>query len=205
MRVFIILLFAAFSANAQKINTFNNFIFNTAFSNAGSVNTIGYGEMLQKKGKVSFRVLSSLNLDLSKIKTNQTFTSIGQKITSKKNLYSTSFSIPVGFEVYSKNLGLGISQELVSYSLNKKMDSSFVSIPADFEASYKRFSSILSKNNTQDTQVYAVFTLYDSFAIKVGIQTEKIALNVKGLSNNTKTSNFSSNLFFISIRSNIEK
>jgi hypothetical protein len=102
-------------------------------------------------------------------------------------------------------VGIGISQEMISFTFKKSFDSTQISGFKEYEAATKSFSTIFSKNQSLSGQIYLVYTINDSFAIKLGAQRENLAINFLDKNDKTKSGTIHSNSIFISIRTNIEK
>jgi hypothetical protein len=207
MKNFLLIIFLAINITCygQETRTYNNFSIAAGFSGASSSTKVSFGEMVQKKSIVPFRILANTTLKFNTLNKDNTVNLVGEKYKTLRRINSISLSLPIGFEVFQKNFGLGVSQELLSFSFKKAYDSTQIDMPTDLTGSAKIFSTIFSKNQSLNSQIYLVYTLYDSFALKFGIQRDNLALNFNESDKKTKAGMLHSNSVFISIRTNIEK
>jgi hypothetical protein len=190
---------------SQEIRTYTNLTLSTGFSKIAASNAIQFGEMVQKNSTLPFRLTAGLSLKFQKAKPAATYTSLGSNYKAKTKINSTALAIPVGFEIFKNSLGLGVSQELIGLNFNKKLDNTNLDLPVDFTAGMKRFNTLFSSKNNLSSQIYGVFTLFDSFALKIGMQIERNTLKINDINNRNSFAKLQDNLFFISIRTNIEK
>jgi hypothetical protein len=201
----IILLVISKAVLGQEIRTYNNFSVGTGFSSSSNSSMISYGEMVQKKSILPFRVMACANLKYQSFNKNSKVNFSGKNFTLLSRINSINLAIPLGFEVFQKNFGIGLNQELLSFAFKKTYDSTQVDVSKKYTASAKRLSTIFSKNKSLSGQIYLIYTVNESFAIKLGTQRENLAINFLDLNNKTKTGTIHSNTIFISIRTNIEK
>jgi hypothetical protein len=199
------LLFMSLTTYSQELRTYNNFSIGSGFSASSNSAMISYGEMVQKKSVLPFRVLTSANLKFQSFNKNNEVDILGKNFTLLRRINTINIAIPLGFEVFKKNFGIGICQEMIALAFKKSYDSTQVNVAKDYKASAKLFSTIFSKNQSLSSQIYLVYTLNDAFAIKLGAQRENLAINFLDLNDKTKTGTIHSNSIFISIRTNIEK
>ena len=209
--VFSIFFFLILSnAFCQQIRTFNTLNLAPTFSKKLNTFNVSYGEMIQIKRAVPYRFLVSVNYSANLIKkgTWDADTKLGSKsLGINKNFLTSKFSIPIGFEIFSKNFGIGISQEILTISNKKTIDSSKVQVNSPYSLQNIGASSILSsksKNNTS-TSLYVVYTLSDSFSLLGGINRDQVNFNYFRDSKKVDFSKYSEISAFLSIRINIEK
>jgi hypothetical protein len=201
----IALLLFSLTSFSQEIRTYNNFSLGSGISSTSTSAIVSYGEMVQKKSIVPFRVLTNINIKFQSYNKKNDIGILGKNFSLLKKINTVNLAIPLGFEVFQKNLGLGISQELVSFGFKKSYDSTQISDSRNYSPSVKRFTTIFSKNQSLSGQIYLVYTINESFAIKLGAQRENLSLNFLDKNDKTKTGTIHSNSIFISIRTNIEK
>ena len=203
--VLLLCLFMPLISHSQEIRTYNNFSVGASFSGHSSSGMISYGEMVQKKSIVPFRAMAALDLKFQAFNKNNSIILKGNDFSLLRRINTVNMALPLGFEIFEKNIGIGLSQEIFSLAFNKSCDSTQVKMPSKTTATPKRFSSILSKNNSLSGQIYLVYTVSESFAIKLGIQRENLGLRFADANNNSQTGSIHSNSIFINIRTNIEK
>lgn len=127
----IIFFFSLSNAICQQIRTFNTLNLSPTFSKKLNTFNLSFGEMIQVKKSVPFRFLASLNYSGNFIKKGEWNSNIelgSKSLTVKENFYTSKISIPIGFELFTKNFGIGISQELITFSNKKSIDSTKVQV-----------------------------------------------------------------------------
>ena len=113
--------------------------------------------------------------------------------------------MPIGAEVYYKNIGLGLAQEIVNFNLAKSFDSTKIKTSQNYEIKTNGFSHVFSNKNNLSSTFYLVYTISDSFSLKAGFNRENEVFNFYEDSNKIGFSKITDNSVFISIRTNIEK
>ncbi len=190
----------------QNLRTFNTINFSTTLS--PKVNNVSFsvGEMIQFKKRIPFRLLVAAQYTgkISKqgLWTENTKT---RQLRLKKNIFTSNISLPIGGEVYFKNIGLGMVQEIANFNLAKSFDSTKVDIPGNHKIETNRFSNVFSKKNNLNSTLYLVYTLSDSFSLKLGMNRSNDVFNYYEGSKKSDLLRKTENSFFISIRTNIEK
>ncbi len=198
-------IFLSYFSQAQEIRTYNNFSLGTGFSGKSNSAMISYGEMVQKKSILPFRALAALDLKFQSFNKNNEVFLVGKNTTLLRRINTVNIALPLGFEVFQKNMGIGINQEILSIAFKRNYDSTQVQMPLGSTGSARRFSSVFSKKNSLTGQIYLVYTISESFAIKFGIQRENLGIRFKDINSKTQTGSLHSNSIFINIRTNIEK
>lgn len=211
MRKFILIilnLFGVFSlAHGQKLRTFNTINFTTNLSTKVHNYSFSVGEMIQIKKKIPFRILVSAQYTgkVSKKFLWPGNNNNGTGFSMKQKLFTSNINLPIGGEFYYKNIGLGLVQEVANFNFSKSFDSTKVDIPMNHEIQTNRFSHIFSSKNNLNTTFYFVYTLSDSFSLKMGLNRGNDLFNYYQSSKEVGFSKITDNSFFISIRTNIEK
>jgi hypothetical protein len=204
----ILYLFGAVSlAHSQKLRTFNTINFTTNLSSKVLNHSFSIGEMIQIKKKVPFRILVSAQYTgkISKKGFWPGTNNNGTTFSLKQNVFTSNINIPIGGEFYYKNIGLGLVQEIANFNFSKSFDSTKVDLPMNHQIQTNRFSHIFSTKNNLNSTLYLVYTLSDSFSLKMGLNRGNDLFNYYQGSKKTGFSKITDNSFFISIRTNIEK
>jgi hypothetical protein len=212
MRKFIFGIFFYFGAIApttgQNLRTFNTINFSTSLSSNIHDYSVSVGEMLQIKKSIPFRILVAAQYTGKVTKKGlwpANTNSKGIGLSLKQSVFTSNINLPIGGEIYFKNIGLGLVQELVNFNLVKSFDSTKVDIPSNHEIKTNRFSHVFSNKNNLNTTLYLVYTLSDSFSLKLGLNRGNDVFNYYESSKKTGFSRITDNSIFISIRTNIEK
>jgi hypothetical protein len=203
-----LLLIGVFSkSHGQNLRTFNTINFTTNLSSRIHNYSFSVGEMMQIKKKVPFRILVAAQYTgkISKKGFWPGNNNNGIGFNLKQNVFTSNINLPVGGEIYYKNIGLGLVQEIVNFNISKSFDSTKVDIPANHEIKTNRFSHIFSAKNNLNSTFYLVYTLSDSFSLKLGLNRGNDLFNYYQSSKKTGFSKITDNSIFISIRTNIEK
>ena len=193
---------------SQEIRTFNTFNFTTSLSEKINNYSVAVGEMLQIKSAIPFRILVSAQYTGKITRPGIWSSNIGTfktPITVNKNLFTSNISIPIGGEMYYKNIGLGFIQEIINLNLSKSFDSTKVSTPTNQELKLKGVTSIFSKQNNLNTTLYLVYTISDSFSVKLGVRQGNEFFRHYADSKDIGYSKIRDHSFYISIRTNLEK
>ncbi|MCP9770117.1 hypothetical protein EGI22_19610 [Lacihabitans sp. LS3-19] len=193
---------------SQEIRTFTNVNFKTNLSKSNNNFSISVGEMLQLKKRIPVRIITSFQFTGKVFK--ETIWPPDKKSGStqlivKDSFLNSSFNLPLGVEFFHKDFGLGIMQEVASFNLSKSVDSSKVVIPVDMELKPVVFNSIFSKNNNLNSTIYVVYTVSDSFSVKLGLNSGANNFNFYKDSKKINFARISEKSVFLSLRINIEK
>lgn len=195
-------------SEAQNLRTFTNLEVATAFSGNTNAYSLYWGEAVQIKSPVPFRFLAGLRFSLinkdkgtHEISSGSTLTSIN---FTKKPLYTT-FAIPLGLELFYKGLGIGVSQEVISFSGKKNFDSKYIALEEGEELKTQGFSAVFGSKQNLTSTVYLIYTFSDSFSIKGGYNRITSTFSKYNEGNSLGYAKLSDDLFSIGIRLNIEK
>lgn len=190
----------------QNIRTFNTINFSTTLTPKTNNVSFSVGEMIQLKKNIPFRLLVAAQFTGKISKKGLWSEDIKPRhLTIKNNVFTSNISLPIGGEVYFKNIGLGLVQEIANFNLAKSFDSTKVDVPGNHKIETNRFSNVFSKKNNLNTTLYLVYTLSDSFSLKLGMNRGNDVFDYYEGSNKIDLLRKTENSFFISIRTNIEK
>lgn len=206
--IFLLIILVGFNGlQAQSVRTFNNLELTIAPLKDNKQYSLFWGQSFQKTELIPFRFYSGLRYSFNtrspgtyKGKPNST---ISEVKFDKTIMYGT-LALPIGIEVFYKNVGIGAFQELVSISdKNFRLDSLSASEGIQLKAPV--FSSIFGPKKNLTNGAYLVLTFSDSFSVKAGLNNlsstfirsnEKRELGYTALSEET---------YYIGLRLNIEK
>jgi hypothetical protein len=192
----------------QEIRTFNTVNFSSTTSGRLNNYSVSVGEMIQIKKAIPFRILIAAQYTGKSSKKGFWPKSSNTSETSlaiKKNIFSSNINIPIGAEIYYKNIGLGLVQEIINFNFAKSFDSTKVALPSKIELKTNGFSNVFSNKNNLNSVLYLVFTISDSFSLKFGVNRGNEVLNFYKDSEKIGFSKIKDNSIFISFRTNIEK
>lgn len=206
----IISLFALSIGNlfSQEIRTFNTVNFSTSISGKVNDYSVSVGEMIQIKKAIPFRILLAAQYTGKTSKKGfwpEISNPKGTSLSIKKNIFTSNISIPIGAEIYYKNIGLGLVQEIINFNFAKSFDSTKIVLPLETELKTNGFSNVFSNKNNLNSTLYLVYTISDSFSLKFGINRGNEVFNYYNDSKKTGFSKITGNSVFISFRTNIEK
>jgi hypothetical protein len=198
-----LILFITNYGFCQEIRTFNTVNFSSTLSNRVNTYSVSVGEMVQINRTLPFRFLVAAQYAGK-------FTKSGiwpgkTALDIKKNLFTSNINIPIGAEVYYKNIGLGLIQEIVNFNFAKSFDSTKIQTSKNYEIKTNVFSHVFSNKNNLNSTFYLVYTISDSFSLKAGFNRGNEVFNFYENSKKIGFSKITDNSVFISIRTNIEK
>jgi hypothetical protein len=187
----------------QEIRTFNTVNFSSTLSNNVNTYSVSVGEMVQINRTLPFRFLVAAQY-------SGKFTKSGvwhgkNSLDIKKNLFTSNINLPMGAEVYYKNIGLGLVQEIVNFNIVRSFDSTQIKTSQNYEIKTNAFSHVFSNKNNLNSTFYLVYTISDSFSLKAGLNRGNEVFNFYEDSKKIGFSKITDNSIFISIRTNIEK
>lgn len=202
---------------AQRVRVFEHFALSTAFGNKGTVPSMAYTQSLAVGKSFGFRISSGIRYSYF-ITKKQVLESNGNEslndIELNKNLTTSAFNIPIGFEVGNRTLAVGINVDLIGFSLSKSRGlSSFKVVDTKAvinEPSIKEnnFNFLPSGSGALNSQLYASITPNPNLSFKIGMAYNQV--NYKGsLMKGTVSENwttFSKNDFrpFLGLQVNFE-
>lgn len=193
---------------SQEIRTFTNVNFKTNLSKSNNNFSVSVGEMLQLNKQIPIRIITSLQFTGKVFKENtwpSNKESGSTQLIIKESFLNSSFNLPLGVEFFHKDFGFGLMHEVASFNLSKSIDSTKVEIPLNTELKPVGFSSIFSKNNNLNSTAYLVYTVSDSFSVKLGLNSGANSFNFYKDSKKVNYARISEKSVFLSLRINIEK
>lgn len=198
-----LMLFCTNYGFTQEIRTFNTVNFSSTLSNSVNNYSVSVGEMVQINRTLPFRFLVAAQY-------TGKFTKSGNwpgktALNIKSNLFTSNLNMPIGAEVYYKNIGLGLVQEIVNFNLAKRFDSTKIQTFQNYEIKTNAFSHVFSNKNNLNCTFYLVYTISDSFSLKAGFNRGNEVFSFYENSKKIGFSKLIDNSVFISIRTNIEK
>ncbi len=198
-----LILFFANDGFCQEIRTFSTVNFSTTLSSRVNNYSVSVGEMVQVNRTIPFRFLVAAQYS-GKITKSGIWPS-HTSLNIKKNIYTSNINIPFGAEVYYKNIGLGLVQEIANFNFAKSFDSTKIQTSQNYEIKTNGFSHLLSNKNNLNSTFYLVYTISDSFSLKAGFNRGNEVFKYYEDSKKIGFSKLIDNSIFISIRTNIEK
>ncbi len=198
-----LILFFAKEGFCQEIRTFSTVNFSTTLSKRVNNYSVSVGEMIQINRTIPFRFLVAAQYT-GKVTKSGIWPS-NNSLNIKQNIFTTNINIPIGAEVYYKNIGLGLVQEIVNFNFDKSFDSTKVQTSQNYEIKTGGFSHMFSNKNNLNSTFYLVYTISDSFSLKAGFNRGNEVFNYYEDSKKIGFSKITDNSVFISIRTNIEK
>lgn len=220
-----VLLFLFFSTvfhqslKAQRVRVYESFDLNTAFKNKLIVPSLAYMQRLALGKHYQYRIISGIRFSQFFVPTatlNNQNSIKTSTITLLKNTSSTTINIPLGVELGTKMFAVGISSDILGYTIGKQLDATYFDIsqsttqPTDLQASMKGYNFIGGKKGTFNSELYAAVTFNETFTIKAGVSALRYTYNTTYASSSTTRSKWDSFqeksiVPFVGLRFNFEK
>jgi hypothetical protein len=206
----IFLSFIALNLKGQTIKVYNQHSVGFSFSDYSSVGSFGIGEILQVNKRIPFRILAKTNYSANILKPNIYHSSDNVKANDfilEKKYFHSNIDLMLGGEVFYKNYGLGFTSELASFSFGKSISDSKYSDSNLLEVNPIKFSYIFSNKEQRNlrTTFYFVYTVSESFSVKLGATNQKNILKLTNIDNQNRYVSGGRVAPFISLRFNLEK
>jgi hypothetical protein len=210
---YIFILLCLFTGNSfsQNFKVFRTYDISTSFSNKTTNLSVGYGEMVSSKSGLPFKITGGLQYNATFLKKGKLDNFSGLKTNNfalSKPIFLSSIGVPIGFEIFSKNLSLGVSKELINLFLSTKKDSTFIKTADYSELRSQTFSNIFSQKsrNSTKTNIYLSYTFSESLTIKIGLSGQRSILRfTENKTDKVSRIGRKELLPFFSLRFNIEK
>jgi hypothetical protein len=193
---------------SQEIRTFNTVNFSAGVSGIVHNYSLSVGEMLQLNKKLPFRLLLAAQYT-GKITRPGTWSpdlgTVKSPLSIKSTIFSSNLNLPLGGEIFYRNLGIGLVQEIININFVKNFDSTKADLPKNFALKSNGVTNVFSKKNNLNTALYFIYTINDSFSLKFGINKGNELFNYYDGSKKMGFSKIRDNSLFFSFRTNIEK
>lgn len=204
---------------AQRARVYDNLAVSNVFTSKSAVPSLAYTQTLAIGNAYKYRIVAGARLSqffVPKTTFDNLSADKAASLTFLKSTSSMSLNIPVGFEIGTHTLAIGINTDILGYSFGQQRDVSYfelnkaTSTLQDVQVSTKGINLILGKKGQLNSELYGAVTINDNFTIKAGVSAIRITYNATYAATTDTRANWDSFQQksinpFIGLRFNFEK
>jgi hypothetical protein len=180
-RKILFLLLIAQIGYAQRARVFENLLVSTSVGENSIVPSVGYIQTVTFGMNHNYRIKAGYRYSrYFTAKTDLESNTNASKLSLKKNVASSSINMPLGFEIGSEKIAIGILADVIGFSTSKFRDTSYFSVPLakpieNLVIRNSSFNFLLSGSGSLNSELYVSFTPQPNVTIKAGLAATQVS------------------------------